>query len=567
MTTETMVNTLAVARGDAPADLLLKRARILNVFTGEIESEQSIAIFGDRFAGIGDYNSGRRVEDLAGAVVAPAFIDGHIHLESTLLKPSAFAKIAVTRGTAAVVADPHEIANVKGMEGLRYMVEATRELPLAVYFMASPCVPATELGTSGARISVGDIERMLALERVIGLAEMMNYAGVVGADTKLLDMLAVAERLDMPMDGHCPGVLGRWLNAYLDTGIRSDHETTNAPEGHEKLARGMFLMIREGSSAKNLEALLPLVNEYTGDRCMLVTDDRSPVDLVRLGHMDHIVRKAIGLGLPSARAYALATINPARYFRLSRMGAVAPGCYADFIVLENVERVNIAAVYHRGKQVASSGQPLFDTVDADDSAMRNSFRVNGFSTERLRISAPENGEFPAIEIVPGQIVTRRMNVRPPRRDSFLQADPQTDLLKLAVVERHRGTGNVGLGFVRGFGLKRGAVATSVAHDSHNIVVVGAKDEDMRVAVTELIAMDGGMVVAAGRQVLSKLPLPVAGLLSDAGAHETARAYEELLRSIRSLGSSLASPLAALSFLALPVIPQLRLTDKGLVDVA
>lgn len=566
MTTETMLKTLAVARGDAPADLVLKRARILNVLTGEIEPEQSIAVFAGRIAGIGDYSSGEHVEDLGGAVVAPGFIDGHIHLESTLLKPSAFAEIAVPRGTTAVVADPHEIVNVRGVDGLRYMIAATRDMPLTVYFMASPCVPPSELATSGALLSVEEIEYMLGLERVIGLAEMMNYEGVVEGDTKLLAMLAAAERLRMPMDGHCPGVGGRWLNAYLDSGVRTDHETTTAPEGQEKLRRGMFLMIREGSSEKNLEALLPLVNEYTSDRCMLVSDDRSPADLVRLGHMDDILRRAIQLGLSTPRAYALATISPARYFGLSHLGAVAPGYDADFIVLDDVERVKVAAVFHRGKLVALHGKPLFDTVDADDSAVRKSFRVDNFSPERLRIPARENGEFPVIELVPRQIVTRRVDMRPPQRDSFLQADPEADLLKLAVVERHHGTGNVGLGFVRGVGLKRGAVATSVAHDSHNIVVVGVTDEDMYRAVTELIALDGGIVVVADQEVLAKLPLPVAGLLSDAPAQEVARMYEELLSSIESLGSPLTSPLAALSFLALPAIPELRLTDKGLVDV-
>jgi adenine deaminase len=561
-----MEKMLAVARGEESCDVLFRRARILNVFTGEIEPEQSIAIFDGRVAGIGDYNEGKRVEDLAGAAIAPGFIDAHIHLESTLLKPAEFAKFAVLHGTAAVVADPHELVNVRGSDGLRYMIAATRGLPLSVYFMVPPCVPATELETSGARLAVGDIVRMLGMERVIGLAEMMNYSGVVHGEKKLLDELAAADRMGVPIDGHCPAVHGHWLNAYLDVGVRTDHESTTAEEGREKLRRGMFLMVREGSSEKNLEALLPLVTGYTDERCMLVTDDRSPTDLARLGHMDHIVRKAIGLGLPAPRAYALATINPARYYRLPGLGAVAPGYNADFVVLDSVEHVKVAAVYHAGERVAAGGRALFETVDVDDSAMRRSVRVNDFSQEQLRVPVPAGGSFPVIEIVPGQIVTRRKDVVLPRRSGFLQPDVKHDILKLAVVERHAGTGNIGLGFVKGFSLARGAIATSVAHDSHNIVGVGVTDADICRAVEEIVEMEGGMVVVADSRVLSRLPLPIAGLLSDEPAESVMRMYEEIEKSVASLGSPLADPMAALSFLALPVIPELRVTDRGLFDV-
>ncbi|RJP66281.1 MAG: adenine deaminase [Candidatus Abyssobacteria bacterium SURF_17] len=564
-----MTNMLAVARGEAPCDVLLKRARLLNVFTGEIEAEQAIAIFAGRFAGIGDYEEGRELVDLAGSLVAPGFIDGHIHLESTHLTPAAFASLVVPRGTMAIVADPHEIVNVKGLAGLRYMIAATHNLPISVYFMVPSCVPVSDFETSGASLSAEDIADALQLERVIGLAEMMNYPGVVQGEPETLAKLAVAHRAGVLIDGHCPGLHGHSLNAYIASGVRTDHETTKLEEGREKLRRGMFLMIREGSSEKNLEALLPLVTGHSDERCMFVSDDCSPNDLAQLGHIDHIVRKAIRLGLPATRAYALATINPARYFRLHGSGAIAPGYNADFMVLDNMEHVQIAAVYHAGRKVAEAGRPLFQPPEFDDSSMRKSLRVSNFSIERLRISAntrSARGSFPAIEIIPKQITTRKVDVKPPERDGLLWADPANDLLKLAVVERHVGTGNVGLGFVRGFGITHGAIASSVAHDSHNIVVAGASDEDMFAAVSEIIAMGGGMVAVADGQALARLPLPIAGLLSDASPNTVITAYDLLERSIRTLGCRLASPMATLSFLALPVIPELRLTDKGLVDV-
>jgi adenine deaminase len=555
---------IAVARGDLPADLLFKRARVLNVFTGEVEKAQSVAISSGRIVGIGDYSEAEEEIDLGGAVLAPGFIDSHIHLESTHLRPGDFAELVIGRGTTTVVADPHEIANVCGMAGLRYMIKATADLPLTVFFMVPSCVPATHLETSGAKLNAEDIADALQLERVIGLAEMMNYPGVIFGDREVLAKLEVAK--DVVIDGHCPGLTGRQLNAYLVAGIGSDHETTVLAEGREKIRRGMHLMIREGSSEKNLETLYSLITPNSAPFCLFATDDRSPVDLQQQGHIDHIVRKAIRLGVPRVRAYTIASLNAARYFGLKNYGAIAPGYRADMIVVQDLKNVKISAVYHGGKQVARDGKSLVEPTYADDAEVIGTFEVGSFLESDLRIAPPQGKTFPVIEIIPGQIVTGRLDLPVTVDGDRVKIDLDNDVIKLAVVERHTGSGNIGIGLIKGLGLKRGAIASSIAHDSHNIIVAGTNDADMVRAVAELTRLNGGLVVIDDGEVLAAVALPIAGLISDKGASETVESYQALNQAVKQLGTDHPTPFETLAFMALPVIPELKLTDKGLVDV-
>ncbi|MDP2952927.1 MAG: adenine deaminase [Chloroflexota bacterium] len=553
---------MAVARGDAPADLILARARIVNTFTGEIE-EGNVAIYADRIAGVGDYREGREVIDLEGRFLAPGLIDGHTHLESSLLHLAEYARAVVPRGTTALVTDLHEIANVKGLKGLRYMMDCARPLPLAVFFMAPPCVPATDLETAGARITPQEVRAALRWRGVLGLGEVMNFPGVLEGRKEVLEkVLASRGRI---VDGHAPGLTGKSLNAYLAAGIGSDHECVSLEEAREKVARGMHIMIREGSSEQNLEALLPLAQGPGWHRCFFVVDDRTAADLLREGDMDAIVRKAIDLGLDPVRAIQMASLNAARYFRLGEMGAIAPGYAANLIVFKEWRSFTVERVFYRGRLVAQEGRPLFSPPHLTDPEMLHSFHIKPFSIEDLAL--PARGRlWPVIEVVPGQIITRWRDEEARVVDGRVVPDTERDLLKLVVVERHRATGNIGRGLVRGFGLKAGALASSVAHDSHNIVAVGASDEDLFVAIKEVERLQGGVVVARQGRVRGSLALPVAGLLSQERLEMVVSRVEELERLAAGLGCRLPAPLAALSFLALPVIPELRLTDRGLVDV-
>jgi adenine deaminase len=554
---------IQIARGDAPADLLLTNARIVNTFIGEVEWG-NVAIYGGRIAGIGDYHRAEETVDLRGKYLAPAFINGHIHLESSMLSLAQYAKAVIPRGTSAVVTDLHEMANVCGLEGMRYMMNCARRLPLDVFFMAPSCVPATSLETSGARLGPGDIKRALKWRNVIGLGEVMNFPGVIAGDAEVLSKIAISR--GKVIDGHAPGLGGRELDAYLAAGIGSDHECTTREEAEEKLGRGMWLMIREGSSEKNLDTLLPLVRDKTYKRCFFVVDDRSCVDLVRDGDIDAVVRKAIRRGLDSIRAIQMATINPAEYFRLEGVGAVAPGYRANLVVIKEMPALEIEMVFYRGKLVAEKGKPLFPQYQPRAGGLSRTMKVNPFDIETLKL--PASGEsHPVIEIVPGQILTRKRRERVKISDGFILPDIERDILKLAVVERHQASGNIGLGLVTGFGLKKGALASSIAHDSHNIIAVGVDDQSIFTAVKEVERLQGGLVIAQGNQVMAALPLPTAGLLSEEPLEVVVNNLEELERMARTLGTRLPSPFATLSFLALPVIPELRLTDLGLVDVA
>jgi len=552
---------ISVARGEMPADLLLKNARIVNTFIGEIE-QGDVAIYGDRIAGVGNYDKAKETIDLQGRFLAPGLINGHTHIESSMLHPARYAQAVVPRGTLALVTDLHEIANVCGFKGIKFVTDWARKLPLDMLFLAPSCVPATHLETSGARISSREIKKILAHPNVIGLGEMMNFPGVVSGNEEVLKKISAAK--GKIIDGHAPGLAGKELNAYLSAGIRSDHESTTLEEGREKLRRGMYLMIREGSSEKNLDVLLPLVTDNTYKRCFFVVDDRSCSDLLREGDIDAVVRKAISRGLEPVRAIQMATINAAEYFRLHDRGAIAPGYVANFITITDLTRLEIDTVFYKGKPVAKQGKPLFlpPPVTLE---LKDTVRLKSPTGKALKIAAA--GEtYPVIEIIPGQIVTRKAMEKIKVVDGTAMPDVERDILKLVVVERHRASGNIGVGLVKGFGLKKGALASSVAHDSHNIIAVGANDLDILKAIEEINRLHGGLVVCADLEILAFLPLPIAGLLSPEPLDIVVSQHETVEKAAASLGNLPPSPFAILSFLALPVIPELRLTDLGLVDV-
>ena len=554
---------IRVARGDAQADVVFINARIVNTFTGEIE-EGNVAVAEGRVAGVGDYDEAARTVDVGGRYLAPGLIDGHFHLESTYLHVDQFARAVVPRGTLAAVTDLHEVTNVAGLDGMRYIMECGRRVPMDLFFMAPSCVPATDMETSGATLGPDDIRKALRWKGVLGLGEVMDFPGVIRGDETVLDKLRAAH--GRPRDGHAPHVRGKALNAYLAPIIGSEHESTEYEEGLEKLRRGMRLMIREGSSEKNLEALLPLVNDGNYHRCMLVVDDRNALDVLREGDVDAVVRKAIRLGLDPVRAIQMATLNVAEYFRLEGLGGIAPGYFANMLVLRDLETLDIAEVYYRGELVAQDGKANFSAPLPSNEWIKRTVNVRPFDVDDMALAAGASETFPVIEIIPGQIVTRRRDEKPSRSNGSIVADTERDLLKLVVVERHKATGNIGVGLVGGFGLRRGALATSVAHDSHNIVVVGVDDADIYAAVKEAERNQGGLCVVAGGEVLASLPLPIAGLLSTEPLEAVAGKLEDLERLAAELGCSVNSPFSVLSFLALPVIPELKLTDMGLVDV-
>jgi adenine deaminase len=553
----TLSRLISVAKGELPADLLLANARVVNVFTGEVETG-NVAVCGERIAGVGDYRQAKEVLDLGGKYIAPGLINGHIHPESSMLDVGQYARAVVPHGTTTLVTDLHEIANVCGLEGMRYVLNCARRLPFNLLLMAPSCVPATRLETSGARLGPEEVRQVLRWKDCIGLGEVMNFRGVIGGDEEVLKKIDFAQ--GKIIDGHAPGLMGKNLSAYIAAGIYSDHESVALDEAKEKLRQGMFIMIREGSSEKNLDALLPLVTDKTYKRCLFVVDDRSCVDLLRDGDIDGVVRKAIGQGLEPVRAIQLATINPADYFRLNGLGAIAPGYMADLIVLSDLSQLQIEMVFYRGHLVAREGKPLFSLPQATGKTPTNTVHIKPFTIEALKLSPSGEAE-PIIEIVPGQIITRK-------RMGKIRSIPdlERDILKLVVVERHKATGNIGVGLVSGFGLKQGALASSIAHDSHNVIAIGTNDQDIFTAIKEIERLQGGLVAAAGGKILASLALPIAGILSDEPLEAVVSKLEGLEKIAAELGAKLVSPLALLSFLALPVIPEIRLTDLGVVEV-
>jgi len=553
--------SLRIATADEPADLLLRGGRVVNVFTGEIE-QASIAIADGRIVGVGNYSAAEQVIDLDGAYVAPSFIDGHFHTESSLLWITQFARAVVPHGTGAIVTDPHEIVNVAGLTGLNALVDASRDLPLAVHFTMPSCVPASPRETSGAVINAADIAEGLRNPAAVGLGEMMNFPGVLGGEPEIHARLEAAR--GHLKDGHAPGLTGRNLDAYALSGMTSDHESTSLEEGREKLRRGFMLMIREGSTEHNLRELLPLVNDHTWARCCFASDDRDCTTLLQDGHINATLRLAVSLGLDPIRALRMATFNVASYWRLDHIGAIAPGYWANLAIIEDVRDFTVQQVYWQGKLVAANGHAEFEVQTDIPAALRNSVHIPNLTLDSLRLR-PEDARR-AVGTIDGQIVTKLLEVEPNVIDDNAVPDLDRDLLKLVCVERHHATGNIGVGYVNGFGLRRGALATSIAHDAHNIVAVGTNDADILAAIQAVAASQGGLAAVADGQVLAHLALPVAGILSDQPLEETAAVYERMEATAKELGSSLHSPFGLLAFMALSVIPEARVTDQGFIIV-
>ncbi len=554
---------LPVARGDEPAGLVLRNGRLINVFTGEI-IEADVAVAGDRIVGVGRGYDATEEIDLGGRYVCPGLIDAHVHVESSMVTPPQFARAVVPRGTTTAVTDPHEIANVAGADGVRYMLAASEGLPLTVCVNLPSCVPATHMGTAGAELTAEDLVGLRDLERVTGLAEFMNVPGAVLGLPGALEKLRAFQ--GWVIDGHAPAVSGKWLQAYAGAGPGSDHECTTADEMIEKLRLGIVVFIRESTAAKNLRALLPAVTPQNSRRCAFGTDDRHPADLLDEGHLDHLVRLAVAEGLDPITAIQMATLNAAEWFRLRDRGAIAPGKRADLVVFSDLKGFRAEMVFAGGVLVAQDGVPVGDwpAPVADDSRVRDTVHVDW---NRLSFAIPARGKrVRVVGVVPAQVVTEHL-VEPAKVvDGLAVADLERDLLKLAVIERHRGTGNVGLGFVRGLGLKRGALAGSVGHDAHNLTVAGCDDTSMMTAARAVGDLGGGLVAAAGEEVLGAVPLPIAGLMSDQPVETVRQQMDRLVEVAWDLGSPLHDPFMALGFLALEVIPALKLTDQGLVDV-
>ncbi len=559
MEISTLIKT---ARGEEPAELLLKNARVVNVFSGEIE-ETGVAITHSRITGLGDDYPAQRVVDLQGHYIAPGFIDAHVHIESAMVPPFEFARAVVPHGTTSVIIDPHEIANVLGVEGIEFMLEASKYTPFSVYVMVPSCVPATHLETNGGILRWSDLIRFKNDPWVLGLGEMMNYPGVLFRDPETLDKLRAF--FNRRIDGHAPGVSGRDLAAYVAAGIGSDHECTTLDEAREKIRLGMYVMIREASNAQNSKALFPLITPKNARRMLFVTDDRFPSDLIDQGHIDYIVRSAIQSGLDPITAIQIATLNAAEYFHLHDRGAIAPGLRADLIVFDNFENLTIQQVYRGGRLVARNGRLLPQGEAPRHLEVRNSMNVN-WSKVDVRLPAGGHRKIRVMGMVADQITTTQSVEDARIEDGFAVADPERDILKIAVIERHQNTGNVGLGFVRGLKLKRGAIGSSVAHDSHNIIVAGTNDDDLMTAAHAIAAMQGGLVAVENGKVLARVPLPIAGLMSDQPLERVRQQLDNLVDVAYDLGTDLHAPFMAMAFLALPVIPELKLTDRGLVDV-
>jgi adenine deaminase len=552
---------LRIATGDEPADLVLRAGRVVNVFSGEIEST-NVAIADGRIVGVGDYERAARVVDLDGGYVAPSFIDGHIHIESSLLWVTEFARAVVPHGTGAVVNDPHEIANVAGLDGFNAFVAASRDLPLGVYFTVPSCVPASSRETSGAVMRPEDIATALQHPAVVGLGEMMNFPGVLAGDPDIRRKLDAAA--GRRKDGHAPGLRGRALDAYALSGMTSDHESTALDEGRDKLQRGLMLMIREGSTEHNLHELLPLVNERTYPRCCFASDDRDCATLLHDGHLNATLRAAVTAGLDPVRAIRMATFNVADYWRLDCVGAVAPGYWANLVILDDLSEFSVREVYFQGTRVAAVRRAEFQVTSEVPDVLRETMHLAPLTIDALRL-APAAARH-AVGVIDGQIVTRLLEVEPKVEAGAAIADVERDLLKLVCVERHHATGNVGVGYVHGFGLRRGALASSIAHDAHNIVCVGTNDADILTAIQAVARSQGGLAAVADGSVLAHLALPIAGILSDRPLEPTAAAYHHIEETARALGSKLASPFGLLAFMALSVIPEARVTDQGFVTL-
>ena len=559
--------SIQIARGQLPADLVLRNTRLVNVCSGECYPAD-VAIADGLVMGIsapGEGYAGHQERNLQGRWLAPGLIDGHMHIESTMLVLAEFARIVTPRGITAVMLDPHEFANVMGVAGIRYVLESSRGLPLTAYVMLSSCVPASSYESPYRVLVANDLLPLLEDERVLGLAEMMNMPGVLNADEQVLAKIDATLKHGLVVDGHAPGLSGRDLCAYAAAGVMSDHECTTPEEARQRIRLGMWLMIREGSAARNLDALLPLVKELHPPRVFFVTDDRDPQDLTTRGHIDSMVRRAIELGLDPVEAIRLASYNTAQYFRLYHRGAIAPGFIADLAVLDDLETFQVESVYKDGLLVARDGKLLVDVPATASPGATGTVHIGNVQEADLRI-AGQPGPVKVVGIEPGQITTKHLQEEAPIRVGEIVADPARDLLKLVVIERHHASGRVGLGLVKGFGLQRGALASSVAHDAHNLVVAGVDDSDILKAARTLEEMGGGFAIVVDGEVRASVPLPLAGLVSPLPAAALVQQLQALDASAAALGCTLDHPCMTLSFLSLSVIPSLKLTDQGLIDV-
>ena len=550
---------------------LLKNGSYINVFTGEIRRE-NVLIGNDTIIGIGDYSDkdADTVTDISGCIVAPGFIDGHIHIESTMLTPPELAKAVLPHGTTAIIADPHEIANVCGTKGIDFMLKMSEGLPLSVFINIPSCVPATPLDESGAEISADDMTAYFSHPRITGLAEMMNYPGVLADDPGVLAKISAAKAAGKIIDGHAPLLAGRDLDRYISAGISTDHECSTLAEAEERIRKGQWLMVREGTVSRNLEALLPMFEEPFCRRSLLVTDDLHPADIINEGEIDRIIRKAVKAGKDPVTCIQMATLNAAQCFGLKYMGAVAPGYRADLLILSDIESIRIRDVYCAGKTAVKDGICLpFDTSSADPGewgTIFNSFRLDPLTPDDFYIE-PKEGCCRVIGVIPGQVITEEYVMK---LDLSVNngIDTDKDVIKLAVIERHKNTGHRGIGYIRGIGLKHGAIAASVSHDSHNIIVIGTNDEDMAYAANRIREMNGGCTAVENGKVLAELPLPVAGLMSDKDAHSTAEMNCRLNDTVRKLGvPDNISPFMNMAFVSLSVIPHIKMTTHGLVDAA
>lgn len=556
-----------VARGEAPADVILKGASIVDVLAGDTYVAD-VAIADGIIAGIGTYERAESVKNVAGCWLAPSFIDAHIHTESALVWLPEFAQAVVPHGTGAVVTDPHEIANIAGLAGLTAMREVARGLPMGIFFTAPSCVPASPWESPGATFGPEEIAAVLAWDECVGLGELMNFPSVLSGDDEIADRLAISR--GRRRDGHAPGLRGNDLHAYVGSGPGSDHESSTLDEAWAKLRAGQMVMIREGSSARNLDALLPIVTDATYPRCCFCSDDRDVHALLHEGHMDAIVRTVIARGMDPVRAIRLVTWNAADYWRLDGWGAVAPGFQANLVVLSDLQSVEVESVMYQGAFVARNRQMVDDGAVSGSprtvipQILENTMHLAPLFLSDLRLD-PEYAR-QAVEVIPGEITTRLLNVQPTVVDGWAVADPARDLLKLVCVERHHATGRVGVGYVQGFGLKNGAMASSIAHDAHNIVAVGKNDADMLLAIVAVAELNGGLAVVSDGAVVAQMALPIGGILSGLPLADAAAEYGAMEEAARSLGSALPSPFGLLAFMALSVIPEARVTDRGFVHV-
>ena len=555
---------IKAAKGEIPADLIIKNANIVNVLSEEIH-KGDIAIIDGVIAGIGQNYCGKEETDAQGLFVTPSFIDGHVHLESSMLMPSEFAKMVVPSGTTTVIADPHEISNVMGLQGISFMREATKSLPLDVYMMLPSCVPATELETSGVDLNSYDLALLIDAPWVLGIAEMMNFPGVINCDSNVLSKIKLGTERNKRVDGHAPHLSGKDLCAYIASGIRSDHECTTPEEAIEKLRLGMYLMVREATGARDLEVLLPVLKSVNTRKCIFVTDDRHPKHLAK--HISRMVKKAVKNGVDPIKAIQMASLNTAEYFNLPNLGAIAPGYKADIALFSDLESFEPLIVFKNGKKVAESGKMTIDTTSFKAPVLRGSVNIKYLYKEDLQIKVPKDkSKVKTINVIPKQLITNKTLETPKIENGAAVADPQNDLLKIAVIERHKATGNIGLGFVKGFGLKSGAIASTVAHDSHNMIVIGTNDDDMYYAAVELVKSQGGKIIVENGKTLAHLKLPIAGLMSDKPSEEVQEKIKELDIAAKKIGCKIDEPFMSMAFLSLSVIPELKITDRGLIDV-